>query len=82
MNTPCSVFKARYVFGVSLEDDVIALEAEGAFGILVTKGRMGLNMQDQVGINDALTLSIRNESSKCWNQAREVPYWSVVRLRI
>ena len=50
MNTPCSVFKARYVLGVSLEDDAVALEAEGAFGILLTKGRMGLNMQDKVGV--------------------------------
>ena len=67
MNTPCSVFKARYVFGVSLEDDAIALEAEGAFGILITKGRMGLNMQDQVG-DDALTLHRSGTTyADCWN---------------
>jgi hypothetical protein len=47
VNTACSVFKARYVLGVGLEDEAIALEVEvgGAFGILLMR-RERLNIQE------------------------------------
>lgn len=46
MNTPCSVFNARYDFGVSLDDDASALEVVGAFGMLLMRGERCLNIQE------------------------------------
>jgi len=46
VNTPCSVFNALYVLGLSLEDDdeAIALEVGGAFGILLMRRGRYLNI--------------------------------------
>ena len=63
-----------------MEDDAIALEAGGAFGILGMKGEMGLNMQDQVG-DDALTLSIRNDICGLLESDSLIEYRTFVTLK-